>query len=119
MRTDFGRKRAQPSSLSSYINRYVNNLDDIDTSLMSSYETYLKNRGLCPNTTSFYMRNLRAVYNQAVRQGLIPQNHRFDAHLSEVVREHPCRLCQPKGAQCHSIKEGGKTMMSGKVFFSW
>lgn len=51
--------------------------DDIDSSLMLSYESYLKNRGRCPNTTSFYMRNLRAIYNQAVEQGLTSQHHPF------------------------------------------
>ncbi|MDD6896994.1 MAG: site-specific integrase [Bacteroidales bacterium] len=51
--------------------------DDIDSSLLTDYETHLKNRGLCPNTTSFYMRNLRAIYNQAVEQGFTPKCHPF------------------------------------------
>ena len=51
--------------------------DDIDTSLLTDYETHLKNLGLCPNTTSFYMRNLRAIYNQAVEQGFTSQCHPF------------------------------------------
>ena len=49
----------------------------MDASQMLSYESYLKKQGLCSNTTSFYMRNLRAIYNQAVEQGLTPQTHRF------------------------------------------
>ena len=51
--------------------------DDIDSSFLTDYETHLKNLGLCPNTTSFYMRNLRAIYNQAVEQGFTPQCHPF------------------------------------------
>ncbi len=52
-------------------------LDEMDTSMMAEYEFYLKQEGLCPNSTSFYMRNLRAIYNRAVDQGLTPQNFPF------------------------------------------
>jgi hypothetical protein len=34
-------------------------------------------RGLCPNTTSFYMRILRAVYNKAVEKGMTEQKYPF------------------------------------------
>ena len=60
-----------------FLNGRLLTFDGIDSSLMLSYESYLKNLGLCPNTTSFYMRNLRAIYNQAVEQGLTPQTHPF------------------------------------------
>lgn len=43
---------------------------DISSDLMMEYEAYLKGNGLVPNTISFYMRNLRAIYNRAVEQGL-------------------------------------------------
>lgn len=36
-----------------------------------SYERYLGRRGICRNTSSMYMRCLRAVYNIAVNQGLM------------------------------------------------
>lgn len=52
-------------------------LDDVDTSLMIEYETYLKTIGLSQNTTSFYMRNLRAVYNRAVDNELTIQRYPF------------------------------------------
>lgn len=52
-------------------------LDDIDSELMVQYETYLKSKGLTPNSTSFYMRNLRAIYNQAVEKNLTPQKRPF------------------------------------------
>lgn len=49
----------------------------ITSNLMLLYEAYLKGRGVCMNTVSFYMRNLRAVYNRAVEKGLTPQNNPF------------------------------------------
>ena len=45
-------------------------LEDIDSDLMLMYEAYLRNKGLTKNSTSFYMRILRAVYNRAVEKDL-------------------------------------------------
>lgn len=52
-------------------------LDGISSDLMLLYEAYLKGRGVRMNTISFYMRNLRAVYNRAVEKRLTPQNNPF------------------------------------------
>lgn len=52
-------------------------LDDMDSDLMATYETYLKSIGVCPNSTSFYMRNLRAIYNRAVDKELTGQRYPF------------------------------------------
>ena len=52
-------------------------LDGISSDMMLMYEAYLKARGVRMNTISFYMRNLRAVYNRAVEKGLTPQNNPF------------------------------------------
>lgn len=52
-------------------------LHNINKSEISTYETYLKQRGCCMNTISFYMRNLRAVYNQAVDAHLTSQKKPF------------------------------------------
>lgn len=51
--------------------------DEMDSSLMVEYESDLKKMGVCPNSTSFYMRNLRAIYNRAVEKKLTPQNYPF------------------------------------------
>ena len=50
---------------------------DITPGLVESYETYLRRQGLVPNTTSFYLRNLRAVYHRAVSEGLTEDRHPF------------------------------------------
>lgn len=52
-------------------------LEEIDAELLQSYEYYLKVEGVSPNTISFYMHRLRAVYNRAVEQGLIEQRFPF------------------------------------------
>ena len=52
-------------------------LDDIDSDLMLMYEAYLHNKGLTNNSTSFYMRILRAVYNRAVEKDLTTNRNPF------------------------------------------
>ena len=52
-------------------------LNRVDSNLIKSYEDYLRSIGLTKNTTSFYMRVLRSVYNQAVENGLVDQAKPF------------------------------------------
>ena len=52
-------------------------LEDIDSDLMLMYEAYLRGRGLTKNSTSFYMRILRAVYNRAVEKDLTTNRNPF------------------------------------------
>jgi len=52
-------------------------LEEIDSDTMLMYEAYLRNRGLTKNTTSFYMRILRAVYNRAVEKDLTTNRNPF------------------------------------------
>ena len=50
---------------------------EFDSDLMLLYESYLHNRGVTKNSSSFYMRILRAVYNRAVEKELTKQCHPF------------------------------------------
>ena len=52
-------------------------LSDIDSDLMQLYEAYLHGKGAVRNTSSFYMRILRAVYNRALEKELIEQRNPF------------------------------------------
>ena len=52
-------------------------LDAMTADMMEDYQIYLKMRGLTLNSVSFYMRILRAAYNQAVSAGLIDQRMPF------------------------------------------
>ena len=51
--------------------------EELDSNLMIEYETYLKEHNVCPNSSSFYMRNLRAIYNRAVEKELTEQHNPF------------------------------------------
>ena len=53
-------------------------LDKIDAEEMRSYEAYPHHTAkVCSNTSSFYLRILRATYNKAVAKGLTPQQYPF------------------------------------------
>ena len=52
-------------------------LEAIDQITMEDYQAYLKSAGLTPNSISFYMRILRAVYNRAVEQDLVKDRTPF------------------------------------------
>lgn len=55
-------------------------LDALTSELLESYEAWHQNRGVAPNTISFYIRILRAVYNRAVEDGII-ENHNPFRHV--------------------------------------
>ncbi len=80
---EFGRIRtseAYESTLCSFVRfRKGNDMvpDEMDSEMMMSYESYLKEQGVSPNSSSFYMRILRAVYNRAVEKGLTTQKYPF------------------------------------------
>ena len=51
--------------------------DMLSNGLMLSYESYLRDKGLCSNTSSFYIRAIRAIYKKAVDRGLVVQSFPF------------------------------------------
>lgn len=52
-------------------------IEAIDHVMMEDYQAYLTSTGVVPNSTSFYTRILRAVYNRAVEQGLTTDRRPF------------------------------------------
>lgn len=67
-------------------------VDNIDSSLMLEYEQWLKGTGVCQNTTSFYMRTLRAIYNRAVEKELTAQRFPFRYVYTGIDKTVKCAL---------------------------
>ncbi len=51
--------------------------DMLDADMVEQYESYMRSNCLSRNTTSFYMRILRSIYNRAVEDGLATQADPF------------------------------------------
>ena len=70
-------------------------LEDVDSDLMLMYEAHLHKRGLTKNSSSFYMRILRAVYNRAVEKNLTinrtPFKHVYTGIDKTVKRAIPLK----------------------------
>lgn len=47
-------------------------IHDIDCDFVESFEAWLLSRGVKRNTSSFYIRNLRSVWNKAIDNGILP-----------------------------------------------
>ena len=63
------------------ISRYLHNknilIEELNPTLLKGYEESLLESGVTKNSTSFYMRILRATYNRAVKEGLVEQAQPF------------------------------------------
>ena len=63
---------------------------EIDEPMIRCYEGYMRGLGLCRNTTSFYLRILRGIYNKAADDGLTEQKRPF-RHVYTGVDRTPKR----------------------------
>ena len=68
--------RATAYSFSRFLEGKDIGLRQVEGGLIRRYEGWLLSRGLCPNTASFYLRNLRSASNKAVKAGLWPAPRR-------------------------------------------
>ena len=73
-------------SFSGFMNDKEVLFDQLNADLIAEYEAYLKGRGNSPNTVSFYMRILKAVYNRAVEDGLTEERHPFKSVYTVVEK---------------------------------
>ncbi len=47
---------------------------DLDYRILKKFEGFLYERGVKTNTVSYYMRTLRAVYNRAIKEGMVDES---------------------------------------------
>lgn len=72
--------------------------------VITNYNSFLIQRGLVRNSVSFYMRVLRAVYNKAVRQKLIEQQHPFTEVYTGIDRTRKRAVSESIIAQLHRLE---------------
>ena len=65
------------NSFSGFLNGADIPVSLLDERLVGRYNDWLQRRRIVRNTVSFYMRVLRAVFNKAVREGIVPQSSPF------------------------------------------
>lgn len=74
------------NSFRRFIGKRTVRLNELSVQMMREYELYLKRSGLCANTTSFYMRRLRAIYNLAVERDLTRQQTPFEGVYTGIAK---------------------------------
>lgn len=61
-------------------------LETFDAHLVKAFENYLLSKKICKNSTSFYMRILRAVYNRAISASGIPSRQPFGTVYTGIAK---------------------------------
>lgn len=70
--------KAAMNSFTKFIRNENFPLSSFTEEIVQKYESWLRNRYLSRNTISFYMRQLRSIYNKAVKANLTEQTFPFD-----------------------------------------
>ena len=97
--------RSALNSLLRFLNGGDISLGSLDVTLMQEYELYLKNRGLQSNSTSFYMRVMRTIYNRAVNDGLITDKHPFSKVYTGIGRTEKRAFPLDIIRQLHGVRQ--------------
>ena len=79
-------------------------LSALTEQVITDYNAFLVRRGLVRNSVSFYMRVLRAVYNKAVRQKLIEQQHPFADVYTGIDRTRKRAVSESIIIQLHHLE---------------
>lgn len=86
--------------------------------VIANYNAFLVRRGLVRNSVSFYMRVLRAVYNKAVRQGLVVQSHPFTEVYTGIDHTRKRAVLESVIARLHRLElpEGSQLALTRDLF---
>ena len=79
-------------------------LSALTEQVITDYNSFLIQRGLVRNSVSFYMRVLRAIYNKAVRQKIIEQQHPFAEVYTGIDRTRKRAVPESVIAKLHRLR---------------
>lgn len=107
------------SSLARYIGRKEINLSQVNSSFVNRYKDYLYESGVAENTIVYYIRNFRALYNLAIKDGFVPS---YDYPFRKVSTR-PCKTVKRAldrermlKLSCLSLKPGSEMKRSLDLF---
>ena len=111
-RKRFSTARNHQTAVRSFINftrQTVIPLDTISEELIDDYQQWLRQKSICPNTISCYMRCLRSIYNKAIdASGTTPRNpfgKAYTGHAATIKRSIPAAdIRKIKEADLHGKK---------------
>lgn len=90
--------RTAMNSLSRFLNGCDIDMTLITPTFMQEYERYLQDHGLLRNSSSFYLRVLRTIYNRAVTDGIIidrqPFHRVYTGNAQTEKRAVPLQIIQ-------------------------
>jgi integrase len=120
-----GRKRAANAyraavrSFTGYVGDRNFPLKGISSGLMRCYEQRLKDNGLKMNSISFYMRNLRAIYNKAVAKKLLdpPSENPFARVYTGVSKAVDCALTEAEMRRMASLNPDDEHLRAAQLYF--
>ena len=92
------------SSFSEFLGDVRLPLSALSEQVITDYNSFLIKRGLVRNSVSFYMRVLRAIYNKAVRQKLIEQQHPFTEVYTGIDRTRKRAVSESIIVQLHRLE---------------
>ena len=92
------------SSFSEFLGDVRLPLSALTEQVITDYNAFLVQKGLVRNSVSFYMRVLRAVYNKAVRQKLIEQQHPFIEVYTGIDRTRKRAVSESIIAQLYRLE---------------
>ncbi len=73
-------------SFMDFLNGEDIHLSQITDCLVADYEAWMLGKGIMRNSSSFYLRNLRSVYNKAVKRSLTEQKYPFQDVYTGIDR---------------------------------
>lgn len=77
------------SALRSFVKSDLLRFEDIDYRFLKNYELFLQKRNLKPNSITFYLHNLRSIYNKAADEGIFelpPGGSPFNKVSAKIIK---------------------------------
>ena len=99
-------------SLESFLRNKKLTFTNFNEQLIADYNTYLISKGLMRNSISFYMRNLRAIYNKAVKQKIVKKKELFSEVYTGIDKTRKRAVDEKTISKLYNLKLDNNDVLS-------